>query len=419
MKNIIPKAMIMAVAAISAMAISHNTYAQDRFAGMPGAFLYQGVGAKALAMGGAYSAIANDATAVFWNPAGLATQNPFQISFMHAILFLDTSLDFLAATAPTLKYGTFGAAIITLNSADFEQRTALNEIVGNFNTRDMAIITSWSKEIMSNIAIGFNYKFVNQKILNYTGAGHGFDIGIKTNLFNSIQAGLVVRNAITPNITLASEPQIYPQQYAIGLAKTILNNQLTISTEIAKIKGWQTTTMHLGAEYKIIDKIALRIGIDNQNFSMGAGFAFDALRVGYTNIAGSELGNSHRFSINYAFAGFCVNANAYPKIFSPNGEHNVTKIKLNVKTRKPVQNWFFAIIDDYGKTIRQFNRNGTPPPEIVWDGRDDMGNLAPDGKFKYLFSINTTDGNSMNNEGMLVTIDSKGPDGMFATTEDK
>jgi hypothetical protein len=418
MKNKTIKSLTIAVAFIS-LTLATSLNAQDGLAGMPGAYLYQGVGARALGMGGAYVALADDATAVYWNPAGLAAQNPFQVSFMHAILFLDTSVDFLAATAPTLKYGTFGAALIALSSGGFEQRTALNEVVGNFDTRDMAVITSWSKEIVQNFAIGINYKFVNQKILNYAGAGHGVDIGIKTNLFNSVDAGLMIRNIINPKVTLASQAQSYPAQYAVGFAKSFFDQQLTVSTEIAKIAGWQTTTIHLGAEYRVLDKIAFRLGVNKNYFAMGAGFAFDALGVGYTNVAGSELGNSHRFSIDYAFAGFRIGAEAYPHIFSPKGENSITKIKLNVKTRKQIKNWFFAIIDQNGNAIRNFNKNGTPPDTIVWDGRDTMGNLVDDGKFKYIFSINTVDGKDLNSEGQLVTIDSKGPEGLFVTADEE
>ena len=62
--------------------------AQTGYAGMPGSYLHMGVGARAMGMGKAYTALASDPTAVYWNPAGLATQDPYQIYVMHSTLFL-------------------------------------------------------------------------------------------------------------------------------------------------------------------------------------------------------------------------------------------------------------------------------------------------------------------------------------------
>jgi hypothetical protein len=393
--------------------------AQEGLGGMPGAYMYMGVGARALGLGGAYTAIANDATAVYWNPAGLADQNPFRVSFMHAVLFMDTSLDFFAASAPTERYGSFGAALMALNSGGFEQRTALNEVVGNFNTRDVSIMASWSKQFMGNLSLGLSYKFVTQKILNYSGSGHGLDVGLKTLLFDRLSAGLVFRNLIQPNVILATDDQNYPMQMGIGASTFIINDQVLVSAEVSKISGWGEMVYHFGAEYRVMNQAAIRIGANKNSFTFGAGFNFNALDFGYSNVGGSDLGSSHRFSIDYAFGGFGVDADAYPRIFSPAGEQSVTRIRLKAKSRDQIENWMFVILDAKGKSIRQFTQSGQPPKEIVWDGRDGMGSLVKDGQFKYVFNIKTVEGRVMNSEGKLVTIDSSGPQGVFASSEEE
>ena len=396
-----------------------SSKAQEGIGGVPGAYMYMGVGARALGLGGAYTSIADDATAVYWNPAGLAQQNPFRVSFMHAVLFMDTALDFFAASAPTERYGSFGAALMALNSGGFEQRTALNEVVGNFNTRDMTVMASWSRQFMGNVSLGLSYKFVTQKILNYNGSGHGLDIGLKTVLFDRLHAGLVFRNLIEPSVALASDGQSYPTQVGVGASTYLINDQLLVSAEVSKISGWEEMVYHFGAEYRIMNQTAILIGVNKNSFTFGAGFNFNALDFAYSNVGGSDLGSSHRFSVDYAFGGFGVNAAAYPKIFSPSGEQSVTRIRLKAKSREDIEHWMFAIVDEQGKSVRQFTQSGKPPKEIVWDGRNGMGTLVADGRFKYVFNVRTVEGSVMNSEGKLVTIDSQGPQGVFASSEEE
>lgn len=406
------------LAAILSMVVFQPAYAQNGFGGMPGSYLYMGVGARALGMGGAYSAVANDATAVYWNPAGLAQMNPFQVSFMHAMLFMDSSFDFIGATAPTESMGNFGAAMLSLTSGDFEQRNALNEEIGTSSTRDMAILLSWSKHLFDRISVGVNYKFVTQKILNYGGSGHGIDLGIKAPLIENISAGLVLRNVLSPKVTLAQAAQTYPMQMSVGISRALLDDQFLLSAELSKISGWGDPQLSIGGEYRFMDKVALRFGVNSQSITFGAGFSFDAIGVGYSNVGNVDLGASHRFSIDYSFGGFGVGAAATPEVFSPAGELNITHIKMKVRTREQVESWFFAIIGPDGQTIRQFRQDGTPPAEIVWDGRDGMGQLVTDGQFTYMLDVRTAKGENLTAEGSLVTIDSSGPDGFFAITEE-
>jgi len=416
---------LLGFSAILTIGIINPLKGQEGHGGAPGSFLYRGVGARALGMGGAFTAIANDVTAVYWNPAGIATQDPFQISFMHAMLFLDTSLDFLVASAPTERYGSFGVGILALTSGGFEQRSALNEVIGNFDTRDLAFIVSWSKEVFQDISFGLNYKFVNQKILSYTGNGHGIDFGVKARLFDRLDGGLVLANILSPKVKLAQEAETYPLQIRAGLSSAFLDKKLVLSIEMTKISGWGKSQMHFGGEYKVMNQLAIRLGLNDKNLTFGAGFSFDRpgfsfdrLGIGYSNAATSELGSSHRFSLNYAFGGFGVNAQANPRVFSPAGELNITRIKLTVTSRAEIEQWNFAIMSAAGRVIQHITKNGKPPEEIVWDGRDRVGALVADGSFNYHFDVKTINGKVMSTEGALVKIDTKGPVGIIAIEDE-
>jgi len=70
-------------------------FAAGEGSGQAGAYLRMGVGARALGMGGAFVAVSDDATAAYWNPAGLAKLKKNQASFMHARLKMDRNFDFI------------------------------------------------------------------------------------------------------------------------------------------------------------------------------------------------------------------------------------------------------------------------------------------------------------------------------------
>lgn len=392
--------------------------AQEGLAGMPGTYLHMGVGARATAMGKAYTALATDATAIYWNPAALANQNPYQVYFMHSTLFYSTSFDYLAGSAPTRNLGSFGLGLLFLNSGDFDQRNELNQELGSFNVLDMAFLFSWSKELIWGWSAGINYKLVTQKLLDYSGTGHGFDLSLKSRLFDRVDVGLMFLNLISPQMKLAVESQSFPMQVRIGAAMPFFDNKLLVSADVGKIVSWESTFLNVGAEYRVLDKLAVRAGVNDGRFTLGAGFALNQASLDYSHKSVSDLGSSHSFAVKYAFGGFGVSARANPEIFSPLGEYNISRIQLVVKSRTDVLRWNFQIINSDGSVIRHFEEDGTLPEEIVWDGRDNTGALVEDGKFNYRFEIWTLDGENLYSKGKLVSIDTKGPAGTLGLGPD-
>lgn len=390
---------------------STSLNAQEGIAGMPGTYLHMGVGPGALGMGKAYTALATDATAIYWNPAALANQNPYQVYFMHSMLFYGTNFDYLAGSLPTKNLGSFGLGMLYLNSGDFDQRNELNQELGSFSISDLAILVSWSKEIYRGISVGLNYKVVNQSILDYSGTGYGLDLGLKKRLFDRVDAGLMFMNLIQPKMKLAYESQSFPMQMRAGASMKFLEDKLVLSADVGKIIGWDYAFFNVGTEYNVMNNIAIRAGLNKGRITMGLGFVLDKIGVDYGNKSVSEFGFTQNFGVKYAFGGFGVGAKATPDIFSPAGENNISHITLQAKSRSDILEWSFDILDKKGSVIRSFAERGGIPEEIVWDGRDNSGTLVEDGKFNYRFEIWTQNGESYKNVGSLVSIDTKGPEG--------
>jgi hypothetical protein len=385
--------------------------AQEGLAGMPGAYLHMGVGSRALGMGKAYTTLATDATAIYWNPAALANQNPYQVYFMHSRLFYDTNFNYLGGSLPTGNIGSFGLGILYLNSENFDQRNELNQELGSFGISDVALLFSWSKEVFHGVSAGLNYKFVNQKMLDFSGSGHGIDLAIKTRLFERLDTGLMFMNLVSPTMKLALDKQSFPMQMRLGASMTFLQDKLIVSTDIAKIFGWESLFLNIGAEYTVMDNIAVRGGLNSGQVTMGIGINLNQIGIEYGNEHVSELGLYQSFAVKYAFGGFGVSAHATPDIFSPSGELNLTHITLKAKTRSDIFQWSFDIVDKSGNVIRSFSESGNVPEEIVWDGRNNSGSLVEDGKFNYRFEIWTQKGENLSTTGSLVSIDTEGPAG--------
>jgi hypothetical protein len=312
---------------------------------------------------------------------------------------------------PTRNLGSFGLGMLYLNSGDFDQRNELNQELGSFSISDLAFLLSWSKELFQGWSVGLNYKLVNQKVLAYSGTGHGLDLGFKTRLFDRVDAGLMFMNLLSPKMKLAYESQSFPMQVRLGAAMRFLDDKLIVSSDVGKIAGWESAFINIGAEYNVYSNIAVRLGLNNGRVTMGLGFAINQVGIEYGNKSVSEFGFTQNFAVKYAFGGFGVSAKANPDIFSPIGEQNISRISLKAKSRADIQQWTFDIIDNKGEIVRSFSERGTIPEEIVWDGRDNDGALVEDGKFKYRFEIWTQNGENFSGVGNLVSIDTKGPSG--------
>lgn len=166
------------------------------------AFLKIGVG-RSTAMGDAFVAIADDASASYFNPAGLA-QVRRQIAFNHVDWIADVNHDNLAIVLPMTGFGTVAFTVTALTMGDIEQTTIDNpntvtrEDEGTglfFGASDMAIAASYARIITDKLSFGFTAKVVNQTVWDMSASAVGFDLGLLYNTgFKSLRIGAAVTN---------------------------------------------------------------------------------------------------------------------------------------------------------------------------------------------------------------------------------
>lgn len=159
-------------------------------------FLNISQGARATGMGSAFVAIADDASAIFWNPAGIARLNQNGAIFDHTKWFADINYNFVAVNLGLGDFGTLGASFITSDVGDMKV-TTIEEPNGTgeiFTVQDAAFSVAWAYNLTDNFSIGFNPKVVYQSIWKMYGYAFAMDFGV---LYNTPFQGITLGASIT------------------------------------------------------------------------------------------------------------------------------------------------------------------------------------------------------------------------------
>lgn len=284
------------------MAVASSALGQD--AGQPGEFLRYGVGGRALGMGRAFTAVADDASAIYWNPGGLAGlyQKGFNLMFMSADLYGGTKYSYWAAGIPltefhirspvfrNLSYWSLGIGYVRLSTGGFEARNEKNIPGAEFSDVQDALILCVTRRIEflgQEMGLGGNIKYIRHKLFGKESSVFGVDFGFK--LIPSIgwmNLGFALKNINRPNIGFEDGGHdIIPRTGRIGIIispKTRLQyiNSLLVSLDyqILPPRG-RRSNFYFGLEYdlNIIYNLPLklRFGFDDANKSFAFGVNLD------------------------------------------------------------------------------------------------------------------------------------------------
>ena len=306
-------------------------------------FLEIEVGARALSMGSAFVGVADDITAMYWNPAGLARLNQNEAIFDHSRWLAGVSFDYAAAAISMGELGTLGLSLTTLNMGEMNVRTVFYpEGTGErFDASDFAMGLSYARNLTDRFSIGFSTKYVHQKIWHMSASSIAFDIGtLFTTQFKGMKLGMSISNFgpkmqlegkdtqvkhdIDPvkygnnskiNAHLDTDKWSLPLLFRVGVSMDVLNtpfHTLTVALD-ANHPNDNTEYMNVGFEYGLFQKFYIRAGYPSlflrdseQGFSAGAGLntlLFRNFRIkldfAYANFG--ALTNVQRFSVGVAF----------------------------------------------------------------------------------------------------------------------
>lgn len=273
------------------------------------AFLKIGVGARATALGGAYTALADDASGQFWNPAGSAWAKRRALHFTHNSWIQGINHEAASILFPAFK-GTLGIGLVLNSVSNIERRTiASEEPLGTFSAHDFAMSLTYARMFGQKLSWGITGKFLNEKIYYENASGYAFDAGVRylTGLPGLFVAG-AIQNLGSIN-ELANQSITLPRTMRIGLAYQtplkILNSTLLLAADYVKLAKEEGNAF-LGIEWQSMNVLSLRggyqSGLDERDLSAGFGLSVGSFFIDYAYIPfSSNLGSSRRFSILAVF----------------------------------------------------------------------------------------------------------------------
>lgn len=287
------------IAAIVALAASKNTFAQTGEGGEAGAFLKNGYGARASAMSNTFTAVANDVSAIFYNPAGLSSNTKLQFMGMYSNLYGNMSGVNYGnfGVSKGFNAGTFGLGVIYSKISDIPYVTSITGPDGSsFSDNETAFYLSYSRAVTENVRVGANLKLISHTLAEASATGFGIDLGVLAKLNDQFSAGLVLQDAVAPKITLASRSDTYPGKLKLGVAYKIIP-ALTVSPEINYTydKSVQFTG---GAEWDVYKNIVtLRGGYNTVSTSpsFGVGINYMDVHLDYSYNVNKDLGGVNKF----------------------------------------------------------------------------------------------------------------------------
>jgi hypothetical protein len=265
-----------------------------------------GVGARALAMGGAFVAIADDATAVCWNPAGLAQSEDTRIAGMSTDVFgMGITHQFVGATT---SFSGIGIGLGWERTALTGQGTAADGTAGSlFNWNESAIVGSLATNIMDIGLAGANVKYYMADTgVGNTASGFGFDLGLLVKLGDMFMIGVNASDIGNTNLSWTSgATDAIDGVYTAGMAMSLVDGMLLLATDMDfSMSGLGDA--HIGVEFKVIEELALRGGVvladnfQNTYFSVGAGINVAGLYVDAAYGLDEKLGNTLVLSAEFS-----------------------------------------------------------------------------------------------------------------------
>ncbi len=301
-------------------------------------FLKIPAGARAAAMAGAYVAHASDATALFWNPAGIVHIAANDLSVSHTQWWASITLNHAAFVHTIEHVGTFGASVAVLTMDKMEVTTELqpNGTGEFFDAQDLMIGVSYAKRLTEDFSFGVTAKYVNQRIWNESATGFAFDVGTQyrigvrdltiamsmTNFgadmkysgrdlrFKFDKDPTLTYNRLAPT-ELAAEDYPLPLHFQVGLAMTAFDTeemQFLVAVDVTHPND-NDERLNIGGEVRLFEHVALRggyrFGYDIERATLGAGVEAplgDArLRFDYAYTTYQLLPNVHRVSVGMQF----------------------------------------------------------------------------------------------------------------------
>jgi hypothetical protein len=267
------------------------------------AFIKIPVDARVVGMGEASAAYVNNASALYYNPAGLSEIESVDLLFMHNVWLLGMSHEYAALAFAIGNIGTFGLAFNYWGSGSIPVITIRGDSTGNtFSASDWTVNIGYGKDFGS-LAFGAGLKYLSEKNEDFSSSAMAFDFGLMYDLpIKGLQTGISLSNLGT---SVELDQESFPLPTLIRLGWKYNLQRLGFAQDFI-ICSSDKFGIALGAEYWVVEIMALRFGYRTgsgagglSGLRAGLGVCFKDFGLDYAVAPYGQLGLTHRFSLSF------------------------------------------------------------------------------------------------------------------------
>jgi hypothetical protein len=307
--------LVLIAVAVVLLALPQVSFGQAKVATAGAKFLDIGVSARAMGMAEAYSAIANDVSAIYYNPAGLTQLYSREAMFTHIDYPADINYEFAAVAFPVEALsGVVGFGFYNLRSGDIPVTTyAFPAGTGEtFQANEYAVSASFARSLTDHFSLGVTLKFIGEYYDDESALGWATDVGT---LYDTGYRGFKIAMSIVnfgADMKMIQDAYPLPISFKFGSAINVIDSPdhlATFSLEGAhpsdNLEQYQG-----GLEYWWMDRFSGRVGYrfnyDSEGFTVGGGLKWplgetSEIRVDYGYQDYKYLREVHRFTLTMAF----------------------------------------------------------------------------------------------------------------------
>ncbi len=287
------------------------------------------VGARAMALGGAYVSVVNDPYALYWNPAALENTQRVGFGIYHTNLPMSTDYNYFSFIYPTLSFGTFSAGILRISTGEIQLTENDAAIIGEANSSRSLFMFGYGFRPFRWLYMGSSFKVERTSLPNYEGNGNfnesalGADLGLmfkpqtREGIFRNFAMGFNIQNFLQRQQRVIEKLDKTPRNFLFGLSKGFGSDQgpshflVAYQMDVNGNNDHVPTFHHFGFEYDFNKSLFLRLGYDyrgeqakdasggKMTYGMGVSLFGVQLDYSYWNPRYDVLSNSHRISLIY------------------------------------------------------------------------------------------------------------------------
>jgi tetratricopeptide (TPR) repeat protein len=297
---------------VSTLLIAHPVWA-DEDGGTRSVFAL-GAGNRALSMGGAFTALADDPSAPLWNPGGLGFVPRRQLAATGASLYgLDVQEAFAGIVLPDWRYGTLALTFRHLGVGGIEGRDDRNGVTDpSLSDQQMELTFSYGRPLGRVVSVGGTIKLEQQSLAGFSDGAFGLNVGAlaypglliapETPWMQRVAVGGSLRNLFNSSMRLNQDEVSDPASLRLGASyrhpfaggrSAVFDVDLESGTGVP-------TSVHAGLEVRLHPLLALRSGISDGGYTAGAGINWKDFGFDYA-FEDNNLGSVHRFGVSFGF----------------------------------------------------------------------------------------------------------------------